>query len=243
MRPARRAAPIAVALTLLLLPACSSSFGMPPGGTEQGREIHATWQVFFVLASIVAAIVYGLIVWSLVRYRRRREAEGLPPQFRVHLPLEILYTGIPVLIVIGLFAVSFRAGGRVEAVAEEPSVILRAEAFAWGWRFTYEGQDVEVVSEPGSEPDIALPLGETTRVVLTSNDVIHSFYVPGFLFKRDAIPGRETEFDLTPTETGTFRGACAEFCGLNHAFMGFRVEVVDPAGFQGWLDAHREVAG
>ena len=84
-----------------------------------------------------------------------------------------------------------------------------------------------------------LPLGRTIRVVLTSNDVIHSFWVPDFLFKRDAIPGRPTQFDLTTTEAGTFRGECAEFCGLNHAYMTFRVRVASPEAYAAWLDAQR----
>jgi cytochrome c oxidase subunit 2 len=215
---------------------------MPRGATEQGEEIFRTWQVYVVLAAIVAGIVYGLIVWSVIRYGRRRAAEAgaLPPQFRANVPLEILYTGIPILIVIGLFAASLAAEGRVNRLTDTPAAILRAEAFAWGWRFVYEGEAVTVASEPGTEPEIALPLGETTRVELTSNDVIHAFYVPEFLFKRDAVPGRTTAFDLTPTRLGTFRGACAEFCGLNHAFMGFAVRVLPPGEFEAWLGERRE---
>ena len=88
---------------------------------------------------------------------------------------------------------SFRTEERVGDLAPDPAVTLRAEAFAWGWRFSYDGQEVTVVSDPTGEnvtgPEIALPRGETVRVVLTSDDVIHAFWVPDFLFKRDAIPG------------------------------------------------------
>ena len=84
-------------------------------------------------------------------------------------------------------------------------------------------------------PQLVLPLGQIVRIHLTSDDVIHAFYVPGFLFKRDAIPGHPTDFNLTPSKAGTYLGECAEFCGLNHAFMTFIVRVVTPTQFTAWL--------
>ena len=232
-RPVAGPALVAVAAVAAAgLTACSSSFGMPRGASEQGRDIFNLWQVFMVAGLVVGAIVYGLIGWSLVRYRRRRsdDDEALGRQFDGHVPLEIVYTAIPVAIVIALFTMSFRTEQRVADLAPDPAVTVHAEAFAWGWRFTYEGQDVTVVSDPSGEhvtgPEIALPRGETVRVVLTSDDAIHAFWVPDFLFKRDAIPGHENRFDVTPTDVGTYQGVCAEFCGLNHAYMTFRVTVI-----------------
>ncbi len=153
-------------------------------------------------------------------------------------PLEIVYTAVPVLIVVVLFVISVRANDRVTALAPDPSLTVRVEAFTWGWRFAYPG-GVEVVSPPSSEttagPVLMLPLGETVRFQLTSNDTIHAFWVPEFLYKKDAIPGRTFEFDVTPTEQGTFQGHCAEFCGLNHAYMNFKVRVVSGADFDAWL--------
>jgi cytochrome c oxidase subunit 2 len=214
---------------------------MPRGGTEQGHDIFDLWRVFFLAAVAVAAIVYGLIGWSLIRYRRRRReaSDTLGRQFSANLPLEIVYTAIPVAIVVVLFTLSFRTEDRVDAVVADPDVTLHAEAFAWGWRFSFDGPPpFTVVSDPSGEgvpgPVIELPRGEITRVILSSDDVIHAFWVPGFLFKRDAIPGRASEFDLTPTVGGTYHGACAEFCGLNHAFMTFTVKVVHPDEFASW---------
>ena len=230
----------AIVLLAVLGAACSSSLGMPEGATEQGRDIRELWVVFVLAGVVVAGLVYGLIIWSLVRYRSRRSDDPatLGRQFHANVPIEVVYTAIPVAIVVVLFTMSLRTEQRVTEVSARPAVTLEATAFAWGWRFRYPAQGVEIVSEPSSPtqpgPEIVLPLGQPTRVVLRSNDVIHAFWVPDFNFKRDAVPGRTTEFDLTPTTTGTFRGVCAEFCGLNHAFMTFSVRVVEPDAFEAW---------
>jgi cytochrome c oxidase subunit II len=191
--------------------------------------------------------VYGLIAWCLVRYRRRRgEENALGSQFRANIPIEVVYTALPVMLATSLFLLTVGTEHRVDEVAERPAVVLGVHAFTWGWRFTYEGQGVVVLSQPSGEgvpgPQIELPVGRTTRVVLASDDVIHSFWVPGFLFKRDAIPGRTNVFDVTPTRIGTYRGECAEFCGLNHAYMTFSVRIVPPATYEAWLARRRTAA-
>jgi cytochrome c oxidase subunit II len=228
-------------LATIALSASSCSFGMRGGASEQGGDTFDLWKVFVWAAIGVAAIVYGLIGWSLLRYRRRGtdQPDELGRQFRANVPLEIAYTAIPVVIVVALFAISVRTGNRVTSVSPDPDVTLHVDAYSWGWRFSFPDQGVTVLSEPSGEgvpgPELLLPLGETVRVELTSSDVIHAFWVPDFLFKRDAIPGRTSEFDVTPTTTGTFHGACSEFCGLNHAYMTFTVKVVPPEEFRSWL--------
>jgi cytochrome c oxidase subunit 2 len=213
---------------------------MPRGVSEQAHQTFSLWRFFFIVAIPVAGIVYVLLAWALIRYRRRRadDPEALGSQRRENLPLEIVYTVVPILIVIVLFAVAIRTDNRVTEVAPDPSLIVEVEAFAWGWRFTYPNGAI-VVSPPsaedGPEPVMMLPEGRVVRIELTSNDTIHAFWVPQFLYKHDAIPGRTFEFDVTPTEVGTFQGHCAEFCGLNHAYMNFQVEVVSGAEFDSWL--------
>jgi cytochrome c oxidase subunit II len=228
------------------LASCSSSFGMLRGGTQQGSDIFHLWRIFFIAAIVVGGIVYVLIAWSLIRYRRRAgdADDALGAQFRVHIPLEVVYTAVPVAIVVMLFAFSYRTERQVDRVAPNPGVVIRAEAFDWGWHFTYEapgGRSFTVVSDPSGAgvpgPVIEMPRGQTVQVVLSSNDVIHAFWVPGFLFKRDAIPGRVSAFDLTPSVDGTYRGVCAEFCGINHSYMVFTVRVVEPAEYATWVDA------
>jgi cytochrome c oxidase subunit 2 len=226
--------------------ACSSTFGMPGGGTEQGRDIADLWRIFFLAAIVVAAIVYGLILWSVVRYRRRRvdDPEALGRPLRANVPLEIVYTAIPVVLVVVLFVLSFRTEDRVDDQTDSPDLVVQAQAFSWGWRFTYPDLGVQVVSPPSAPgipgPDLYLPQGETVRIDLSSRDVIHAFWVPEFNFKRDAIPGHPTSFDLTPVEPGSFRGVCAEFCGLNHALMDFTVHVVAPVEFTAWVAQEKQ---
>lgn len=228
--------------------ACSGSFGMPRGASEQGGDVFGLWQTFFVAAIAVAALVYGLIAWSVIRYRRRRsdDQEALGSPFRERRGLEALYVAIPLVLVVGLFALAFRAGQRVDRIDPDPAVRVHVEAFAWGWRFAYPDLGVTVVSAPSGPgvdgPELVLPLGETARIELVSNDVIHAFWVPDFLFKRDAIPGVTQTFDVTPTETGTFQGACSEFCGLNHAYMRFTVRVVASDDFETWAAARAGAA-
>lgn len=233
----------AIALTIAT-GACSGSFGMPRGVSEQTGDTFTLWQIFFLAAIPVAGTVYVLIAWALIRDRRRRgEPDGLGSQRKENLPLEIVYTAVPVVIVAVLLLAAIRADDRVTEVVPDPSLVVRVEAFAWGWRFGYPN-GVEVVSPPSgedaTEPVMMLPRGRTVRLELTSNDTIHAFWVPEFLYKHDAIPGRTFEFDVTPTELGTFQGHCAEFCGLNHAYMNFRVQVVSGEDFDAWLE--REAA-
>lgn len=227
-------------LLALTTAGCSFAFGMPRGASDQAHQTFRLWQIFFVTAIPVAGIVYVLVAVAIVRFRRRRsdEPDSLGSQRSRNLPLELVYTIVPVLIVVVLFLLSLRTEERVTDVAPDPSLIVNVQAYAWGWRFTYP-DGVTVVSPPSGEfaaqPVFKLPLGETVRIVLTSNDTIHAFWVPAFLYKHDAIPGRTFDFDITPTQLGTFQGHCAEFCGLNHAYMNFKVNVVSPSAFKSWL--------
>jgi cytochrome c oxidase subunit II len=222
----RRWVPLLWAVAVLT--GCSS---LPSGGTEQGEEIRAVWAVFFWAGVGVAAVVYGLIVWSILRYRRTDQ----PTQFRDDRRVEVVYTLVPVAMVVLLFLLTLRAETDVEDPARDPAATVRVEAFDWSWRFSYEGTGVEVFGTPENPPQMVLPAGRPVRVMLSSADVIHAFYVPDFLFKRDAIPGRTTSFDLTVREPGLYQGRCAEFCGLDHYRMRFTIRAVPVPDFEAWL--------
>jgi cytochrome c oxidase subunit 2 len=134
-----------------------------------------------------------------------------------------------------LFYFTFATQEEVTKVSADPAVHVDVTAYQWGWRFHYDGTDVTIATQGDNRPVLTLPANEVTRITLTATDVIHSFFVPDFLYKRDATPGLVQTFDYTPVRTGTFLGRCAEFCGLRHAQMLFEVRVVDPPAFQQWL--------
>ncbi len=178
-------------------------------------------------------VVAGLLVWSMIRYRRR--GDELPRQIHGNNKLELTWTLIPLLLVIVLFVVTIQGQNKALEKSTRPALEVDVLAFQWSWRFAYEGQGVEVVGSPGNVPELVVPVGQPVRIRLRSADVVHSFYVPRALFKRQAIPGRTTEFDLTFEKVGTYQGHCVQFCGLAHDDMLFRVRVVSPGEFQSWL--------
>lgn len=223
------------------LTACGS-LGLPRSATSQGREIGDLWRLFFIVALVVAGIVYALILWSVVRYRRRGDG-GLPPQFRDKPLLEAVYVVIPLAIVTALFVVTFNTENDVERLAARPSVAIRVTAFDWSWRFDYlDAGALTIVGTPARPPEMVVPVGRTVRIELVSQDVIHSFYIPSILFKRDAIPGRVTRFDLRFERPITDTGKCAEFCGLDHARMRFILRAVPFDDYRVWLDRMRGAA-
>ncbi len=214
------------------------TFGQSAGATRQAQHENHLFQAFFVAGIIVGVLVFILIIWPLIFHRRK--SDEIPRQFFEHIPLEIVYTVIPFLIIIGLFTATVLTENKVDAVTPNPSAKVTIVAYQWGWRFEYpNGPTVyshnNVLGNDSSYPTMVLPLGETTRITLRSLDVVHGFYVRDFNFSRYAQPGVTNVFDLTPTQAGYFVGQCTQFCGLNHDLMLFRVHVVSPNQFQTWI--------
>ena len=207
----------------------------PQSVTEQGRAIYNLYNLFMYIAAVVFVVVSGLVIWSVVRYRRRDDE--LPTQTHGNNRLELLWTAIPAVIVLVLFGFTLRAQDRVLDQSGQADVNVTVTAFQWSWRFSYEGAGAEVVGTPEHIPELVVPVGQRVRVKLVSADVVHSFYVPQSLFKRQAIPGVTNEFDLTFDKTGLFHGQCTQFCGLQHTDMVFRVRVVSQGEYQSWLAA------
>jgi cytochrome c oxidase subunit II len=251
-RPAaarRLAVGLAVLGGSLLLGGCSApTFGEFRGATTQGHDEFKLWVGMFATGLVVAGIVWALIFWTVIRYRRR--GDEIPRQFREHIPLEITYTIIPFLIVVAIFVATVYTENNVDAVAAHPNEVVDVTAFQWGWEFSYQGQHVTIITSeqqalsqlagPPSDPaygypQMVLPLGENTEIVLQSNDVAHSLWVPAFNFSRMALPGVVNTFQFTPNQTGVFDGRCNQYCGLYHSEMLFSVKVVTPSQFQTWL--------
>lgn len=241
----------------MLLGGCNlPTFGGYRGATTQARDEFKLWSWMVIAGIIVAAIVYALIVWASFAYLRKRRGEDhIPRQFHKNVPLEIVYTVIPVIICAGIFFFTVLTENNVDAVTSSPGEIVHVLAYRWGWRFTYynshgtyQGVRIQTAAEPEllaqpatskEYPQLVLPKGENVRIVLSSEDVIHGFYIPEFNFSRYAQPGVTNVFDFTPTTAGIFRGQCSQFCGLYHAEMLFSVRVVSSSGFTNWLQTEQ----
>lgn len=224
------------------------------GATTQGHDIFKLWSGMMIAGVIVAVIVWALIFWAVFRYRRRGVKDEIPRQFHSNILLEIVYTIIPVLIVAGIYVFTVITENNVDAIAKSPAEIVHVTAYRWGWRFSYFSgtgktqhlvvqttgtpSDVPLPATSSAYPQLVLPVDSTVRIDLYSVDVVHEMWVPEFDFGRYAQPGHPNEWDFTPTQTGVFRGQCAEYCGLYHAEMLFSVKVEPKAQFQSWLAAH-----
>ena len=215
-----------------------SPWQLAPPLTEQAEEIERVWNGFLVAAVVLGALVVGLIVFIIVRFRRKGSA--LPRQLRENIPLELAYTIVPLLIVGGLFAVTVATVTSSDVDAEsDPDLVVEVTGFQWQWQFAYPESGVTVTGTPSDLPELVLPTGADVRFDLSAVDVIHSFWIPGFRFKRDMFPGQTQSFAATIGDvTGAWpnSGVCAEFCGLDHTAMRFDVRIVTPAEFAAWLE-------
>ena len=222
---------------LLTTTACSSSdlprLGWPTAAADETQRSLWLWQTLWVAAFIIGGITLILILWPTLFFRRKRMGE-VPAQTRYNLPVEILYTIVPLIIVAVIFAFTARDEAEITRLSDDTANTVNVVGFQWSWTFNYVDDNTYEVGTPDQPPTLWLPVNETTRFDLTSPDVIHSFWVPSFLFKMDLIPGRTNQFDLTPNRVGTFKGKCAELCGVDHSRMLFDVKVVERAEY----DAH-----
>ena len=246
---ARRVALIVVlAVSALALSSCSvvaheqvSRLAMPVGATDRAPLIYHLWQGAWIAAIIVGVLVWGLIFYAAFHFRRRSD-DDVPVQIRYHLPIEILYTVAPIIVVVVFFFFTVKTQDQVLANVEHPDHVVDVVGQQWSWTFNYvkdkdlNGQTTVFTSgTPAYQPTLVLPVGETVRINLSSPDVIHSFWVPAFLFKMDVIPGRHNHFSFTPTRIGTYDGRCAELCGVYHSRMLFNVKIVPRDQFGPYL--------
>lgn len=206
--------------------------------SQQGQYVSDFYPVIFWIAVGVFILVEGLLIWIVLRYRRRPTDTELPKQTHGNGTLEIIWTLIPAIIVTALFAFTVDTLGKVETAqdpADNPQMTIDVTGFQWQWTFDYKEQGISLTGTGREGPTMALPVGEKIRIRLHATDVIHSFYVPQFLYKKDAIPGRTNEFDVLVQQVGTYAGQCAEFCGIGHADMHFTVQAMTPADFDAWV--------
>jgi cytochrome c oxidase subunit II len=220
------------------------SFGFPHGITPEATRIYNIWSGSVIAGLAVGVFVWGLILFASARYRKR--SEELPQQVRYNLPVEVLYTMVPFVIIAGLFYFTARDEIEVNKTTPNPDVTVSVVGFRWQWQFGYveNGRVLgQVTGRPGETPVLVLPKDRSIRFVESSPDVVHSFWVPEFLFKRDVIPGHPNQFEISKIDrTGTFVGRCAEFCGTDHPRMNFTVQVVEPAQFDTMMQGFRSAA-
>jgi cytochrome c oxidase subunit 2 len=257
--PRRRSRWLAAAAVVggaLLLAGCKvPNFGEYPGATTQGRTENHLWQLFFIAGLVVGGFVFLLILWAIFRYRRK--SEEMPRQTQYHTLLEVVYTVVPIIIVLVLFVFTVLAENNVDATPARPAATITVNAFQWGWEFEYPGAPgsgcanpssptanqnrcVKVIGQTTQDPTMVIPTGSEVQINLRSLDVLHGFYVPEFNFSRYASPGYTTSFDFNALHTGDFRGQCTQLCGLYHSLMFFNVKVVTRGQFTVWL--HTEQA-
>ena len=253
----RRWAPrVALAAVLLTVTAgCKSTAftrqGMPVPVTKQGQVTLTLWQGSWVAAWIVGIIVWGLIIWAVIFYRKR--SDRVPHQVRYNLPIEFLYTVVPFLMVGVLFYFTARDENFIDKLSPQCQLphclVVDVTGYQWSWEFQYPqykvpGSETHYVTEqgyswPGRLPMMEIPTGESVRFNLSSIDVIHAFWVVPFEFKRDVLPDHPNHFEVTPIRTGTFTGRCTELCGLYHSRMLFTLKIVTPQQFRQWISTQQ----
>lgn len=233
----------AFGLAAVALTGCSGSPGggkwkhaaLPDPSSAQAPNIGHLWVGGWIAAMIIGVLMWGLMGWAFVKYRRKN-ADHTPRQTRYNLPLEIMYTIVPFLIIGVLFFYTVQTQNRVLHKVEQPAHTVNVVGQKWSWTFNYTNAGVWDAGTIEKTPDLYLPVNQTVRFNLNSPDVIHSFWVPTFYMKMDVIPGRTNSFDVTPNKEGVFAGKCAELCGTYHSAMLFNVHVVSQEEFQKHMD-------
>ena len=244
----------------LVLTGCSPEVEKGWLPTERGTTNHTDrimdlWVNSWIAALVVGIITWGPIVWCLVAYRRRKGTVGFPRQTSFNLPLEVFYLTIPLFMVLVFFYFTDRDQQAIDDRSQPADVVVDVRGKQWAWDFNYKKGEVitEDVYEAGVQahltgkevdkeklPTLYLPVNKSVDLELNARDVIHSFWVPAFLQKRDMIPGKTNYIRFTPTKEGTYDGKCAELCGEYHSEMLFRVKVVSESEFQAHMNELRQ---
>jgi cytochrome c oxidase subunit 2 len=234
---------VALAAAALVLSGCSpvddsdvKRLALPVAGSDRTDPMWDLWLGAWIAVLAVFVLVFGGMVYAIVRYRRRSDDE-VPGQVRYNLPIEALYTIAPVIVVAVFFFHTVTSQNDMLEKVENPDHSIDVVGSKWQWAFNYLDEqatnrdNVFDVGTPADPAELWLPVDESVRFTLKSPDVIHSFWIPEFYFKMDVVPGRSNTFDLTPTREGVFTGRCAELCGMYHSRMIFEVHVVSRAEY------------
>ncbi len=186
-------------------------------------------RVFYLILGVnivFLVLITFLMIYFVFRFHHKKNVQ--PKDIEGNVWLEMTWTVVPTLIVLGMFFAGWSSFRFLRTVPAD-ALVVRVNAFQWAWSFEYEnGMFSDVLKVPVNKP---------VKLILTSQDVIHSFYVPAFRIKEDALPGKETYLWFQSNEVGTYTVFCAEYCGLNHAFMQTTIEVLPEEEFQRWYES------
>ena len=225
--------------------------------TNQTERVSGLWVNSWIVLLAVGVITWGLMAWAAIAYRRRKGQTGLPVQMRYNMPIEIFYTIVPLLLVLGMFFFTARDQTAIETQWEEPDVEITAIGKQWAWDFMYAGEDDDlsdavwtmgIQAQPDKDgnvdqeqlPTLVLPVDQDVTIHLQSRDVIHSFWIIDFLYKKDMYIGKDNTWSFTPTRVGEYEGKCAELCGEYHSMMLFNVKVVEQDEYDAYVEELRE---
>ncbi len=228
-----------------------------PAATNQTERVSGLWVNSWIVLLAVGIITWGLMAWAAIAYRRRKGQTGLPVQLRYNMPIEIFYTIVPLLLVLGMFFFTARDQTAIETQWEEPDVEITAIGKQWSWDFMYAGEDDDmsdavwtmgIQAQPDKDgnvdeeqlPTLVLPVDQDVTIHLQSRDVIHSFWIIDFLYKKDMYIGKDNTWSFTPTRVGEYAGKCAELCGEYHSMMLFNVKVVEQDEYDDYVEELRE---
>lgn len=226
-----------------------TQLGLRPAASPQMERITEFHDMLLWIITVITIFVTGLLVWVAIRYRAKANPE--PSKTTHHVMLEILWTTIPVIILIVIAIPSFKMLYYLDRV-EEPEMTLKVTGYQWYWGYEYQDTegvsflsymvaDEEIDEEKGqrrllsTDNPVVLPIDTNIQILVTSADVIHSFTVPAFGFKKDAVPGRINETWVRIDKPGTYYGQCSQICGVNHAFMPIEIKAVTKEEFEQWL--------
>jgi cytochrome c oxidase subunit 2 len=236
------------------------ALNMPRGVTELSAETYDLHMMVFWWCVAIGVVVFGIMIISLVKHRKSRGVE--PATFSHSTTAEVIWTAIPVIILLLMAVPAAETMIRLED-SRDPDITVVVTGYQWKWHYKYQDEGVEFFSSldrssvearpkgSGIDPfsvdnfllevdnPLVVPKGAKVRLLITSNDVLHAWWVPEFAIKKDAIPGIINEVWFRAEESGTFRGQCAELCGKDHGYMPVVVQVVDPDDYLAWAEFRR----
>jgi cytochrome c oxidase subunit II len=258
-----RAGPlIRVIVVALVVAAASTAVAifipwLPDQSSKEAERIDFVFWFVTAICIAIFAVVAAISIYSLIKFRARPDDDSDGPPIHGHTGIEVAWTAIPLVLVIAMIVVSSVALAQNDRVPDDAlRVEVLGQQFAWVFLYPPEGKDPgddnlacidrdrgRIVEGCKASPNLRLPLNRSARLYMTARDVIHSFFVPEFRQKQDAVPGITTEITVTPTETGNFRLICTELCGLGHALMRTRAIVTPAADFERWLSSRTTPGG